>query len=434
MTFIKYIKNTTIFLILLLLVQCEPLVPQQSIQNKILVYDDHDYESIVGNVNFVPIINGLPKYLENPVIALSSDQTLYLDFDLLSDEFESLSLRITHCNRNWEKSLLRDMEFLNEINSTRISEFDYSQSTSQSYIRYRSSIPTPKISGNYIVTVFRRANPNDILFSRKFMIVDGRASIDQTIRISTTINKRDENHQLEFSVNYGNIFVNSPLKDISVSILQNHRWQTAIHHVPPTLIRPNENYMEFRHLDEQTNFNAWNEFRFFDLRTLNVNGRNVGRITTINDRLHAQLGADKSRSGITYTQTLQDINGNYLIQNADVGETSLNADYATVHFFLNEEEVNGKVYVAGRFNNWKMNEFNQMIYNPNQKGYSASVVLKQGYYDYQYYVESNTLPPYHFEGSHFLAENEYEILVYYRRPGNVNDEIIGYKKFRSRQL
>lgn len=434
MTIIKYIKNTAISLILLLLVQCEPVIPQQSVQNKIIVFDDHDYEESVGNVSLIPIINEAPNYLENPIIGLSSTQTLYLDFDLLSEEFESLSLKIFHCNKDWKKSLLRDMEFLNEINSYRITEFDYSQSTLQPYIRYRGSLPRPKISGNYIVAVHRRANPNDILFTRKFMVVDGKSTIDQLIRVSTTIDKREENHQLEFNVNYGNVFVNSPLKDISISILQNHRWQTAIHNIPPTLIRPNENYMEFRHLDEKSNFNAWNEFRFFDLRTLNVTGRNVAKLTASNNQLQASLGVDKTRKGITYTQTLQDINGNFLIQNNDIGETSLNADYANVQFFLNEDEVNGNVFVTGRFNNWKVGDDNRMKYDESKKGYSATIELKQGYYDYQYFVESSTLPPYYFEGSHYLTENEYEIFVYYRKPGNVNDEIIGYKKFRSREL
>ncbi|MFK7951275.1 MAG: type IX secretion system plug protein domain-containing protein [Ekhidna sp.] len=434
MTIIKYIKNTAISLILLLLVQCEPVVPQQSVKNKIIFFDNHDYEEVVGNVNLIPVSNGTPDYLETPIIRKGSDQQLLLDFDLLSEEFENLSFRIIHCNRGWKKSLLRDMEYLNEINNYRITEFDYSQSTLKSYVRYRGLIPSPSLSGNYIVAIYRRANPNDVLFTRKFMVVDPSSVIDHTVRVPTTIDKRDINHQLEFTVNYGNVFVNSPIQDISISILQNHRWQTAIHQIPPTLIRPNENYMEFRHLDEKTNFNAWNEFRFFDLRTLNVNGRNVAKIVTQNDQLHALLGADKTRSEITYTQTFQDINGNYLIQNSDVGENSLNADYANVHFFLKENEISGNVYLTGRFNNWKMDDSNRMRYDPTRKGYTTNITLKQGYYDYQYFVESTTLPSYYFEGSHHLAENEYEIFVYYRRPGNVNDEIIGYKKFRSRQL
>jgi hypothetical protein len=434
MTSIKYIKNTTIFLFLHLLIQCEPVVPQQSTQRKTIQFDDQEYENIVGNVNIVPTKDGTPDFLENPIITLVSDQRLFLDFDLLTEQFENLNFKIYHCNKDWKKSLLRDMEFLNELNNFRITQFDYSQTTIQPYIRYQTYLPMPKISGNFIVVVSRRANPDDILLSRKFMVVQEKASINQSVRMSTIIAKREINHQIEFNLNYGNVLVNSPTKDIAVSILQNHQWHTSIQNIPPTSIQPNNNYLEYRHLDEKTNFNAWNEFRFIDLRTLNVNGRNVGRITSSNGQLDAALGANQSRGEVTYTQNFRDINGNYLIQNSDVGENLLNSDYANVHFFLKEDEVNGKVFVVGRYNNWRMNEGNQMIYDPIKKGYMATIRLKQGYYDYQYYVESSTLPPYFFEGSHFLTEDEYEIFVYYRKPGNVNDEIIGYKKFRSREL
>lgn len=80
-----------------------------------------------------------------------------------------------------------------------------------------------------------------------------------------------------------------------------------------------------------------------------------------------------------------------------------------------------------------MTDLNKMKYT-NQNGlgrYQTTIPLKQGYYEYLYYVESNELPPHYFEGSHFQAENVYEILVYYRKPGNINDELVGYKRFRS---
>jgi hypothetical protein len=143
---------------------------------------------------------------------------------------------------------------------------------------------------------------------------------------------------------------------------------------------------------------------------------------------------DKSRGKLPYTQNFQDINGNYVIQNNDPGESFLNADYADATFTLQAEaSLDGDVYVIGRFNNWQLTDKNRM--NFLQSGgfgrYETTIPLKQGYYEYMYYVESESLPPYYFEGSHFQTENEYEILIYYRRPGNINDELIGYKKFRS---
>ena len=426
-------KNLAIIAIALLLVQCEPVVPQQSTISKKIIFDNHDYETIVGMVKIMPIENGQRKELENPIVSLNSSEQLQISFDLLTDQFENLSASIYHCNKDWKKSVLRDMEFLNEINNFRISEFDYSVNTVQPYINYRLSIPKPKISGNYILAIHRRANPNDVIMTRRFIVVDQSAAIDQTVRISTTIDKREENHQIEYSVNYGKLLVNSPTQDISTVLLQNHNWYTAIRNVSPTLIRANEGYMEFQHLDLKTNFPGWNEFRFADLRTLNVSGRNVGRITNTGSQIVAPLKLDGTRGNIPYTQNFQDINGNFIIQNNDPGEGFLNADYANVTFALKSDQINGKVYVTGQFNNWKLADDNLMNFT-DQNGlnrYQTTLQLKQGYYEYLYYVESEDLPPYFFEGSHFQAEDEYEILVYYRKPGNVNDELVGYKRFRS---
>lgn len=426
-------KNLAIITITFLLVQCEPVVPQQSAPNKKLVFDNYDYEDIIGFTKIIPIEGGQIKELENQIVSLNDQDQLLLTFDLLTDQFENLSAKIYHCNKDWNKSVLRDMEFLSQINNYRITDFDYSVNTVIPYINYRFQIPKPYLSGNYIIAVFRRANPDDLLLTRKFMVVDNKANIDQTVRVSTTIDLREENHQIEFGVNFGNLQVNAPAQDISPIILQNHNWNTAIKNIPPTLIRANEGYIEYRHLDLTTNFPGWNEFRFADLRTLSVSGRNVGRITNTGSQILAPLKLDGSRGGLSYTQNFQDINGNYVIQNSDPGESNLNADYAEVKFSLKSEPVDGDVYVIGRYNNWRLTDSNRMKYsNNNGLGrYETTIQLKQGYYEYLYLLKSDNMESYYFEGSHFQAENEYEILVYYRKPGNVNDELIGYKRFRS---
>ncbi len=423
-------KNLAIITIALLLVQCEPLVPQQSTVSKKIIYDNYDYEDIVGITKITPTRNGRIQELESPVVGLNTPDQLVLSFDILTDQFENLSVRIIHCNKDWNKSVLRDMEFLSQINNYRITDFDYSQNTVQPYINYRFTVPKPSLSGNYILAVFRRANPDDIILTRRFLVVDSQVSIGHTVRVSTTIGKRDLNHQIEYSVNYSNLLVNMPTKEISTTLLQNHNWNTAIRNVPPTLIKANEGVSDFIHLDLKTNFSGWNEFRFADLRTFNVPGRNVGRISKTDTRIIAPLKLSGSRGDITYTLNFQDINGNFLIQNNDPGENLLNADYANVQFNLKSQPINGEVYVWGQFNNWQLNDFNRMRYT-SDGGYQANILLKQGYYEYMYYVKSPNLPSYYFEGSHFQAENQYEILVYYRKPGNVFDELVGYKRFPS---
>ena len=423
-------KNLFILIILFAFTRCEPIPTQSLTSSKKIIYDDHNYEELVGMTQLAPAKNGTSSFLENPIATLSREDDLVLRFDLLTDKFEYLAAKIYHCNKGWNKSILRDMEFLNEINTFRITDYEFSINTSQSYIHYQLMLPKPIISGNYIVAIHRRGDSDDVLLTRKFSIVNNITSIKQQVRVSTTVSERDINQQVEFSINYGDIQVNNPIQDISIVLLQNHRWQTAIRQLKPTLIRPNDGYMEFRSLDLQNNFLGRNEFRFFDMRTLGVTGRNVKRISLLNGQRQVYLRLDSSKGKDIHTQNLRDINGNYILQNTNLSDAFLNLDYANVHFSLKSKRINGAIYVIGRYNNWKLGDENIMRYDETTRRYNTSILLKQGYYDYSYHVSANE-SSYLLEGSHFQTENDYEILVYYRTPGNVNDELIGYKKFNS---
>jgi hypothetical protein len=74
-----------------------------------------------------------------------------------------------------------------------------------------------------------------------------------------------------------------------------------------------------------------------------------------------------------------------------------------------------------------------MTYNREGGYYQADILLKQGYYNYQYlYVPSGetvgqTAPT---EGDFFQTENEYSVLVYHRKPGERYDRLVGYRTFR----
>jgi hypothetical protein len=69
-----------------------------------------------------------------------------------------------------------------------------------------------------------------------------------------------------------------------------------------------------------------------------------------------------------------------------------------------------------------------MQYDSTHGLYAAKVLLKQGWYDYQYFVKSKKLPPYYFEGSHFETENYYEIFVYNKPFQPRADLLIGYMR------
>jgi hypothetical protein len=90
----------------------------------------------------------------------------------------------------------------------------------------------------------------------------------------------------------------------------------------------------------------------------------------------------------------------------------------------------GKMYVTGGLTNWSLNDNNQMIYNPEQGQYECTLLLKQGWYNYEYVFLKNgdsEVTSARFEGSHYETENDYLILMYYRNPLDRYDRVIGTK-------
>ena len=89
------------------------------------------------------------------------------------------------------------------------------------------------------------------------------------------------------------------------------------------------------------------------------------------------------------------------------------------------------MYISGNLNNWAFDKNNLMTYNPVNKAYEASILLKQGWYNYEYVFlkdgETNGTAS-QFEGSHYETENDYLVLVYYRNPRDRYDRVIGTMK------
>ena len=55
-----------------------------------------------------------------------------------------------------------------------------------------------------------------------------------------------------------------------------------------------------------------------------------------------------------------------------------------------------------------------MTYDENILAYKGNILVKQGFYSYNYYVSSDAYPFYWIDGTHNEHNNVYEILVYHR--------------------
>lgn len=428
----RIIKGSKLFQVLfilpvLLAMSCVPLDTGSYSGDKTLRYEDATYEDEVRTVRMYPLRNTATDVAQAPVVPIQQANSLLLEFDMLYTDFEELNARIIHCDANWKPSQFPEMEYLFDFNEFPVNQYDVSISTRVPYTYYQFRIPRLKISGNYLIVVYRGTNKNDILLSRRFMVFEDLAQVGLQIGLSSGVNERRTHQQLDFTISYTGLEVLDPLNQIKVVLRQNQRTDTEIHRLQPSNVRENDKILEYRHFNLENNFPGWNEFRFFDLRMINAMGMNVDRMARDEKTVRAFLTKDRSREGLAYGQ-YNDINGQYVINNIEGTGNRLEADYLETFFRLDMPEPlpNAEVYIMGQMVDWQLSDKNRMFYDEESKSYLGRLLLKQGFYNFCYVVKSRELPPYHLEGSHFETENMYEVFVYFRPLGGRGDLLVGY--------
>ncbi|MGK7396734.1 MAG: DUF5103 domain-containing protein [Candidatus Cyclobacteriaceae bacterium M3_2C_046] len=424
-------KNIYFFTIIFLLTTCVPINPTSTDQadetiNKQLILADFVYEENIKSSKIYPFSLSQQNNLTPAVIPLAQNIPLVVEFDDLAEEADDYYARIIHCNAEWKKSILNDIEFVYEYNEFALTDYQYSFNTRIPYVHYRFEVPRVKIPGNFVVVVYRGDNENDIILSQRFVVFMNEVAINMEAGVSSGIVERATNQQLKFTINYADYDITNPYDELKVVLRQNQRWDNAIYDLKPTLIREDQAMLIYDHFTLENNFRGGNEFRFVDLRSVSFIGQNVGRIDVKDYAIDAYLLKDEPRENQAYAQ-YEDINGKFIIGNRDPGEDFLEAEYMDVHFFLEKQPINsGDIYITGELTNWNYLPENKMVYDPELEVYTGNLLLKQGWYNYIYEVKG-TENPLIIEGSHFETENEYDLIVYHRPVGARADVVIGYR-------
>lgn len=399
-----------------------PSGEKSSLQDKRLVYRDATYEAEIRTVQLYPYTGSANAVLA-PAVAALNNNNLLLEFDDLVQAPENYRVKIIHCNSDWTPSRLRSLDYLYDYNEFNIDNYQLSVDTKLSYVHYKFKLPNIKVPGNYLLVAYRGTDESDIILSKRFMIFSNLVSINLLSELRGLTSMDRMNQQLDFKINYNDYLLENPMENVSIVIRQNQRWDNAITNLKPSFIRENVSELEYRFFNFENNFKAGNEFRFFDMRSLRHPGQNVQRVNLNTRPTLVELMIDKPRVYQPYTQ-YDDLNGEYFIANSDTGNGALQSDYVTVKFNLKAEKTGGEVYIIGEMNNWNLD--NKLTYNEVAGMYNGEMILKQGYYDYQYHIEGDTVKSNYFEGDHFQTENEYEIFVYYRPPASRSELLIGY--------
>ena len=371
-----------------------------------------------------------------PIINLNSKDKLTIKFDALETIKQDYYYTITLCNEDWTKNNLNKNEYLYGFINNQITDYEFSFNTKQEYIHYQFEFPSndtyPKVSGNYIFEIYNENN--ELAFTERFMVLDTKVLVEAKVRRATLSKFKNTKHEIDITVKHNDIDINNPFSDVIIHIKQNNHDINSITNLKPLFIKNNELIYDF---EEENLFWGNNEYRYFDIRSLRFLSEEINNIELVNNRYEVNLKNDYKRTFEDYS-IVPDINGDFIIEVQEGWDSSVESDYAKVKFSLSLDKLGlGDLYLVGAFSDWEISEKFKLTYNPKKNKYEQSIILKQGFYNYQYALydsTNNTINLNYIEGSHYETKNEYYIYVYLKDYVNGYDRLIGFSRKDSNDL
>ncbi len=410
--------------------------PDTSIMNyyseNYLRYQDYIY---VNNIK-TPLLYKPGWEMGNPVLNLHTADQLKLSFDDLEGGIKNYRYTVVHCNSDWQPSGLLTQEYLQGYVENYIDDYRFSFNTLQAYTHYEVSFPNDNMSllrsGNYVLVVYPENHPDQPVLTRRFWVLDQKVSVEGLVRRPGNLEDRDEKQQVLFSIFSSQLNLVDPYQNLTVIIRQNGRWDNQITNLKPLLIKGEE--LDYHHVDGNI-FYAGNEYRHADLKSTRYTSDRVRKIDGGEGLYRVYLMNDERRPFKVYV-TEEDINGKFLVKTEDARDAETEADYVEVIFTLPYFPVaaDGNFFVSGALAQWQLTKENRMTYQFSEKAYQLRLLLKQGYYNYQYlFVENGTSEANaaRVEGNHYETGNEYTIYVYYHSPGDNYQQLIAIKTLNS---
>lgn len=394
---------------------------------------DYVYRNYIKSVRFHPS----DSETDYPILSLHSPGHFILSFDDMEAYTKDFSYKIIHCDANWNPSEELDaLDYIDGYQENRFYEAQNSFSTRVPYTHYEIQLPNEDVkwtkSGNYLLKVYRDDDENDLIITRRFMIVDTKMKVVAEMRHAATPPYTTSHQEFRFMIQHAGIKIGNPSQQIKTAILQNGRWDNAVTNVEPTYIKNEEIGYDN---SGKVLFPGYKEFRPLDLRSFRYRTLQVERLQEYRDGYELWLFEDKNREHTAHVFT-HDLNGKFLIESHDDRTGTLEGEYGKINFSLKAlSPYQGSVYILGGFNDFQPQDAYKMNYNKDCLCYQLSATLKNGFYDYCYALvdpNNNVINIEKIEGSSFESENDYLFLVYYKTFGGLYDQLVAVQKLNTR--
>lgn len=397
-------------------------------------YADAVYKDNVKAVRF----HVYGDQLSLPVYKLNSNDQLELNFDDLDANVKSYYYCFQLCDYDWNPVDISPFLYIKGFTQQRISTYRYSSIALTRYTHYQAIVPdrstTLTMSGNYILKVYLDGDTSKLVFTKRMLVLEQKASISGQVVQPFTPQLFRTHQKIQFNANINGLNTFSAAQQIKVVVLQNNRWDNSIKDIRPTFVRGNT--LEYS-TENSCVFPGGKEWRWLDLRSFRLQSDRVQKADYNKTSTDIYLFTDVDRSGQRYVY-FKDLNGMYLIETYETINPYWQGDFATVHFSLATPDgkpyADKDIYLAGQLTNYEFNDKTKMTFNEAKGVYEVTAFLKQGYYNYTYIAvdKNNPAQKHDLEGDYWETENDYTILMYYKSFTDRTDQLIGVGKIASR--
>ena len=283
------------------------------------------------------------------------------------------------------------------------------------------------MSGNYRVTIYDANDDDKVVAECCFMVIEPRMGVKLSVDANSDKGINSRWQQVAMEVKYGGgMPVTDVQRQIYTVVMQNGRWDNAVVNAKPQFVMGDG--LRWSH-NPQLVFEAGNEFRKFEMLDVRHANMGVEKIDWDGKEYHAYLWPDEPRGSYVFDE---DANGAFYIRNSDNRENNRTSEYVNIHFTLRSPRLSGDVFVNGVWTNDQLATPYKMQFDEAGQCYRLSLLLKQGYYSYQYVWQqpNGQIANVPTEGSFYQTENRYQALVYYRKLGERADRLVGFAEIR----
>lgn len=354
-----------------------------------------------------------------PIINLSGNNTLTLEFDDLRSSVRQFKISISHRNQYWEKSPIPAIVYMGSFFEAYFGDGRKSFVQNPAYYHYTYQFPDERLkitkSGNYMLSVFDY-DSNELLFRLPFFVSENKGTL--ATRVETVFAQRTDGRAVAqpFSEYRYPTFVQQPQFDLSFLYVQNQFWGRA---------RKSEHYdtatpgiVNF-HLSRDESFIADYEFNLLDIQKFEADGRQI-----------IDIAPGKTPPEILLRRDIQQFNSRPSPYPSPVGipRDDRQAQYGSVTFSFEtatsiaEEE---QLYLVGDFNNWMIDQKYRMRFDSTAALWRGQALIKQGIYSYKYILMRNKqIDDLLLDQVFTQSRQQYITFVYFRDPQRNFDRLL----------